>query len=148
MKAESMPCLFVLIAHAPLASALQACAVHVLGPNVEPDFLAIDIQADTPRLVSIEKAQLALNQHLQALQSLSAPEVLFLTDMRGASPFHVAKAVAQAAMPGGAPLICGVNLPLLLRAWTYRHQPLEELIQLALTGGQAGLVREDLSKSS
>jgi hypothetical protein len=49
----------------------------------------------------------------------------------------------------GAALISGTNLPLLLRAWTYRHEPLEELVRLALAGGgQAGLVREDFSLNS
>ena len=37
-------------------------------------------------------------------------------------------------------LLAGVNLPMLLRAVTYRHEPLEATTQRALAGGTQGIM--------
>ena len=38
-------------------------------------------------------------------------------------------------------LVAGVNLPMLLRAVSYRHEPLETLVQRAIAGGTAGVMQ-------
>jgi len=118
----------LLIAHAPLASALRAGALHVL-----PDacVAALDVQAaDTPEN-TLASAQAALH-------SLPAEQgVLVLADMVGATPCNVAQRLM------GRPhtrLLAGANLPMLLRALSYRHEPLDAMMRKALDGGVQGIV--------
>jgi len=59
--------------------------------------------------------------------------VLVLTDIMGASPANV-------AMKLGTACVAGVNLPMLLRVSTYRHQALTELVAKAITGGREGVL--------
>ena len=118
-----------IVAHAPLAQALKACAMHVY-PECAAEVLALDVKADdTPE------------QSLQAAQQLwlGVPEgdVLVLTDVLGATPANVAQ---QWARDRKAKIIAGVNLPMLLRSVCYRHEPLEGLMQRAMTGGALGVV--------
>ena len=45
-------------------------------------------------------------------------------------------------------IITGLNLPMLLRAISHRHEPLDEIVEKALQGGQQGVIRiRDLSKA-
>lgn len=114
----------LLIAHAPLASALRECVLHVY-PELGGEVLALDVPpneaTDTTRL-----AALAL------CAQLSSPDVLFLTDVFGATPCNVAQTVANGVH---SRLVAGVNLPMLLRTVNYRHEPLDALVARALTGG-------------
>ena len=65
---------------------------------------------------------------------LLACGVLMLTDLPGATPCNVAQRVLDA---GGRELylLSGVNLPMLLRALSYRHEPLDSMAGRALEGG-------------
>ena len=91
-----------IVAHAPLAQALKACAMHVY-PECAAEVLALDVKADdTPE------------------QSLRAAQ--------------------QWARDRKAKIIAGVNLPMLLRSVCYRHEPIEGLVQRAMTGGALGVV--------
>ena len=49
--------------------------------------------------------------------------------------FHAAQMAAY-----GTKIVAGVNLPMLLRSVCYRHEPLEGLLQRAMTGGALGVV--------
>jgi PTS system ascorbate-specific IIA component len=40
-----------------------------------------------------------------------------------------------------AKLVAGVNLPMLLRCVTYRHEPLDALVARALVGGTQGVMQ-------
>ncbi|MFT3779130.1 MAG: PTS sugar transporter subunit IIA [Ottowia sp.] len=120
----------LLIAHAPLASALRAGALHVF-PDAGDAVRALDVlPADTP------EQTLAMAQGL--LAALPAEQgVLVLTDVFGATPCNVAQRLAGGA---GVRLLAGANLPMLLRAVGYRHEPLESMAQKALAGGTQGIM--------
>ena len=95
----------VLVAHAPLASALLACAAHVF-PEALSFVHALDIPADEPPEASLAR--------VQALHSSNGLErCLVLTDVLGATPCNIAVRWAQTA---GWPVLAGVNVPMLLRA--------------------------------
>jgi len=64
--------------------------------------------------------------------------VLVLTDIYGATPSNVA---ARLLRPGRVEGIAGVNLPMLIRALSYREEPLAVLVQKALAGGSEGITR-------
>lgn len=114
----------LIIAHAPLASALRECVLHVY-PETAGGVLALDVMPnespDTTRL-----AALAL------LDQLAAPYTLVLTDVFGATPCNVAQKVVDGVH---AKLVAGVNLPMLLRTVNYRHEALDVLVARALSGG-------------
>jgi len=122
----------LLIAHAPLAQALRTCALHVF-PDCATDILALDVPADEPREHSLAAARVLLGT--------SKAAVLMLTDVHGATPSNIARALLQET-PQGIPmqLIAGVNLPMLLRAVNYRHEPLPTLVERALVGAAQGIM--------
>jgi PTS system ascorbate-specific IIA component len=62
--------------------------------------------------------------------------VLVLTDIFGASPSNLAIKLLE---PGRVEGLTGVNLPMLLRALTYREKGMEILLQRAHDGGRDGV---------
>ena len=118
-----------IVAHAPLAQALKACAMHVY-PECAAEVLALDVKADDTPEQSLLAAQ-------QLWQGVPEGDVLVLTDVLGATPANIAQ---QWARDRKAKIIAGVNLPMLLRSVCYRHEPIEGLVQRAMTGGALGVV--------
>ena len=114
----------LIIAHAPLASALQACVLHVF-PDAADAVIAMDVQADMP----INAVLTAARQHLENIDS---DQVLVLTDVFGATPCNIAQKVVDGVR---SKLVAGVNVPMLLRTVNYRHEPLDVLVTRAITGG-------------
>jgi PTS system ascorbate-specific IIA component len=114
----------LIIAHAPLASALRECVLHVY-PEAASGVLALDVLADE----STDTTRLAT---LEVLAQLGAPNTLVLTDVFGATPCNVAQKVVDGVH---SKLVAGVNLPMLLRTVNYRHEPLDVLVARALSGG-------------
>ena len=122
----------LVIAHAPLATALLQCARHVYGCDPE-QCETLDIAADAEPGAQIDIAR-------TLLASLNAREgVLVLTDLFGATPANIA---ARLVVPGEVEVLAGVNLPMLLRVLTYRSAgPLAALVEKAISGGTAGVIR-------
>jgi PTS system ascorbate-specific IIA component len=48
--------------------------------------------------------------------------------------------VGKLLRPGVVEGIAGVNLPMLIRTITYRHEPLMVLVEKAVSGGREGVV--------
>lgn len=122
----------LVIAHAPLATALLQCARHVYGGELER-CQTLDVAADAEPAAQIEGAR-------ALVASLASKEgVLVLTDLFGATPANIA---AQLLVPGEVEVLTGVNLPMLLRVLTYRAAgPLAALVEKAISGGTAGVIR-------
>jgi PTS system ascorbate-specific IIA component len=65
--------------------------------------------------------------------------VLVLTDIYGATPSNIASRLLE---PGRVEGLAGVNLPMLIRALTYREgAALAELVEKARSGAGEGIVR-------
>ena len=120
----------LIIAHAPLASALRQCVLHVFA-DAEPALAAFDVQPNVPPEETLAGAGLALDL-------LGTTNTLVLTDMFGATPCNVAHKLIDGVH---ARLVAGVNLPMLLRCVTYRHEPLDALVARALVGGTQGVMQ-------
>ena len=119
----------LLIAHAPLAHALRECALHVFA-DAGDDTGALDVDAHEPPEQTLARAQ--------ALRARWGERpVLVLSDVLGATPCNVAQRLADGER---TQLLAGVNLPMLLRAITYRAEPLAAMAQRALDGGVRGVV--------
>src|ERR1044072_1415806 len=124
----------LLIAHAPLANALRQCALHVF-PDCGTAVVAIDVQPNLSPEETLGSARIALEQLGRQPQ---VKGVLVLTDIFGATPSNVAQKLVDGV---SSRLITGVNLPMLLRAVTYRHEPLETLVSRAVVGGTQGVMQ-------
>lgn len=129
----------LIIAHAPFAQALRACAMHVF-PDCAQQVLALDVQADE----SFEQTFAAACQMVSAQQG---HDLLVLTDVFGATPSNVAQRLLQHCAAQGVQVreVTGVNLPMLLRVICYAALPLHELEQYALTGGTQGMFAVDIA---
>lgn len=119
-----------IIAHAPLASALRQCVLHVF-PDASSSIAVLDVQPNIPADESLASARMAL-----AL--LKTERTLVLTDMFGATPCNVAQKLLDGV---NSRLVAGVNLPMLLRTVTYRNESMDALVARALAGGMQGVMQ-------
>src|SRR5690606_17097321 len=67
----------------------------------------------------------------------SGEGVLVLTDIFGATPSNVASKLLE---PGRVEGIAGLNLPMLLRALTYRERDMNTLVQRTISGACDGVL--------
>jgi PTS system ascorbate-specific IIA component len=118
------------IAHAPLASALRQCVLHVF-PDNQAGVVALDVQPNMPPEETLAQARIMLEQ-------LGTSHVLVLVDVFGATPCNVAQKLVDGVH---SKLITGINLPMLLRTVSYRHEPLDALVARALVGGAQGVMQ-------
>lgn len=120
----------LIFAQKDLGQGLLHSIEHVLGavpPGVEA--FAVDYNR------SPEHTEHALREHVARLDS--GDGVLILADIYGASHSNAACRVLQ---PGHAELVCGVNLPMLIRVLNYRDRDLATVTAKALSGGAEGIV--------
>lgn len=123
----------VLVAHAPVASAMLSFVVHVLGQT--PDHVvAIDILPDA----DLQQSRRQLQQAFEMVDQGCG--VLVLADLFGATPCNLAMQVASGYAGSACSLISGLNAPMLLRTLTYREQDLQTLSEKAVLGGRNGIV--------
>ena len=119
----------LIVAHAPLASALRDCALHVF-PECAEGVQALDIAPNASPEESLVLAK-------AAMAKLNTPEVLLLSDVFGATPSNVAQKLNDGI---DTRLLAGVNLPMLLRSVCYRHETLDALAARAQAGGSQGIM--------
>ena len=120
----------LIIAHAPLASALRQCVLHVF-PDNPSGLAALDVQPNMPPEETLAQARIVGAQ-------LGCARLLVLVDVFGATPCNVAQKLVDGVH---SKLIAGVNLPMLLRAMSYRHEPLDALVARALIGATQGVMQ-------
>ena len=119
----------LIIAHAPLASALKECVAHIYG-GLPAHIGVIDVLPDS------DPAQIAALAHREIERLREDNGMLVLTDMYGATPANIASRLT--ALPG-LRVLAGVNLPMLVRGVCYRACELDTLVEKALTGATKGV---------
>lgn len=119
-----------LVTHATYGESLIQCACHVLNKR-PPQIAQIGIAAQDDPLDALPLAQqlLKLVDHGRG--------VLVMTDIFGATPANLATKLLK---PGRIEGIAGVNLPMLIRALTYRDKDMDTLIAKAVAGGRDGVL--------
>ena len=121
----------LIIAHGTLGESLIHCASHVLNKR-PPRLKQIGVTAQDDPLLLLPQAR-ALVHDLD-----DGTGVLILSDMYGGSPSNIA---AKLLVPGHVEGVAGVNLPMLIRALTYREKTLSMLVTKAVSGGCEGVLR-------
>jgi PTS system ascorbate-specific IIA component len=124
----------LIVAHGTLGESLSAAVTHVLGSR-PPQFANLSVAAtDDP-------AQL-LPRARQLVQSLDTGDgVLIFSDIYGATPCNLA---AKLLVSGRVEAVAGVNLPMLVRAFTYRDKGMDTMIKKAISGGCDGVLHIDV----
>ena len=123
----------LIVAHAPLASALKAVAAHVYadcGHAVE----ALDVlPGASPE---------AVRDQARALMRRGEPgreaDWLVLTDVFGATPCNAAMMLSD---PLHVRVVSGVNVPMLWRTLCYADETLEALVTRAVGGATQGVMQ-------
>jgi PTS system ascorbate-specific IIA component len=120
----------LIIAHAPLASALRAVAAHAF-PDCAPMLEALDVTPDM-------SPEAALSAADELLTRLGQGEVLVLTDVFGATPCNVAQRLSDGQR---VRVVTGVNVPMLWRTLCYAAEPIDALVARALAGATQGVLQ-------
>ncbi|MGA8033583.1 MAG: PTS sugar transporter subunit IIA [Casimicrobiaceae bacterium] len=120
----------LIVAHGTLGESLVNALTHVLGSRpVQLRILSITA-TDDPAAV-LPKAR-------DAVAALDTGEgVAVFCDIYGATPCNLA---IKLAVPGRVEVITGVNLPMLVRAFTYRTRSMDTLLTKAISGGCEGVL--------
>jgi mannose PTS system EIIA component len=121
----------LIIAHGTLGESLIHCASHVLNKR-PPRLKQLGMTAQDDPLLLLPQAR-AMVKELDG-----GSGVLILSDMYGGSPSNIA---AKLLIAGRVEGVAGVNLPMLIRALTYREKPLATLLSKAVSGGCEGVMR-------
>jgi PTS system mannose-specific IIA component len=120
----------LIIAHAPLATALREAVLHVFAEAGE-GVMALDVPASEDPALTRQRA-------LEMKDKLATDKVLVLSDVFGATPCNVAQKVVDGTR---SRLVVGVNLPMLLRTVNYRHEALDMLVARAVAGATQGIMQ-------
>lgn len=129
-----MPALLI-IAHAPLASALREVARHVYEEAM-PKVAALDVEREAAPADIVAQARALLAETGES-------EALVLADVFGATPFNAGLELADGVE---VRLVTGVNVPMLWRTLCYLNEPLGQLVQRAIDGAQQGVMQVSIPR--
>ena len=120
----------LIVSHGTFGEALMHSASHVLGKRPQQvRQMGVALHDDPDKI---------LPQARELLRQLDSGEgVLILTDMLGATPSNIATRLLE---PGKVEGLAGASLPMLIRALTYRDEPLAAVVEKAMSGGREGVV--------
>ncbi|MBL8439064.1 MAG: PTS fructose transporter subunit IIA [Zoogloeaceae bacterium] len=119
-----------LITHGTLGESMLQCACHVLNKR-PPQMAQLGVAAQDDPLDLLPVAQQMVGW------TDKGAGTLVLTDLFGATPSNIATKLIE---PGRVEVIAGLNLPMLMRALTYRDRDMTTLIQRAVSGGCEGVL--------
>ena len=120
----------LIIAHDALGQSLVDAVTHVLGGR-PPQFGVFPVKAGDDPLALLPKARAAV------AELDSGEGVAILSDLYGATPCNLAVKLADR---GHVEVIAGVNLPMLVRTFTYRTKGMDTLVKKAISGGCEGVL--------
>jgi mannose PTS system EIIA component len=121
----------LIVSHGAFGESLIHSASHVLGKR--PLYLrqlGVTVHDDPEAILPVGEDLIRFLDQGQG--------VLVLSDIYGATPSNIAVKLLK---PGKVEGVAGVNLPMLIRALTYRDEPLESVLDKALSGATEGVMR-------
>jgi len=121
----------LIVSHGAFGESLIHSASHVLGKR--PTYLrqlGVTVHDEPEALIPVAEDLIRFRDQ--------GAGVLVMADIYGATPANVA---CKLLRPGRVEGIAGVNLPMLIRALTYREEPLLSVRDKALAGATEGVMR-------
>lgn len=121
----------LIVSHGAFGESLIHSASHVLGRR--PTYLrqlGVTVHDDPEALLPVAEDLIRFLDQ--------GAGVLVLTDIYGATPSNIASRLLK---PGRVEGLAGVNLPMLIRALTYREEPLLVMRDKAFGGATEGITR-------
>lgn len=119
----------LLITHNDIGNALLNTATHMLG------MCPLMVSA-LPVLPDCDPEAMVRRSRELVRQLDHGDGVLVLSDMYGSTPSNIA---ARLAADGEVMVVCGVNLPMLVRVMNYPRLSLPDLADKAESGGRDGI---------
>jgi PTS system ascorbate-specific IIA component len=120
----------LLITHQAIGSALVEAARHVM-PH-------LPLKVDVVEIGDCSDPAGTLTSTAHAARALdTGGGVLVLSDLYGSTPCNVAHRLGGLGVR--ARCVSGLNLPMLLRVLNYADKPLDELAEVAASGGRGGI---------
>ena len=124
----------LIIAHDTLPESLVRALTHVLG-TTPPQLETLSVKATDDPFDLLPGARATVDR------LDTGDGVLLFSDIYGATPCNLAGKLQQ---PGRVVLVTGVNLPMLVRAFTYRERGLDTMVTKAVSGGRDGVLRVEI----
>jgi len=121
----------LLIGHDTLPDSLVQAVSHVLGAR-PPQLETLSVSCTDDPLDLLPRARAAI------ARLDTGDGVLVFSDIYGATPCNL---VCKLVEPGRVEAVAGVNLPMLVRAFTYRAKGMDTMIKKAVSGGCEGVLR-------
>ncbi|WP_329741113.1 PTS fructose IIA subunit family protein [Dyella sp. A6] len=120
----------LLMTHESVGQALVSAARHVM-PTLPLRVATVEVPAHS----DLDAMRDLTAHHAHELDQ--GDGVLVLADLYGATPCNIGLSLGSL----GVRLRCvsGLNLPMLLRVLNYADKPLDELAEIAATGGRGGI---------
>ncbi len=119
----------IVVAHADYGSALLRTAEFILGPLSDCSSISVDVGQEVPEIVR------RLRDATERLDKGAG--VIILTDMFGGTPTNLALSLLSSH---NVEVVTGVNLPMVLKVFSSRSQPLAELARMVSEAGVKGIV--------
>lgn len=119
----------IVVSHADYGSAMLRTAEFILGPLSDCTSISVDVGQEVPETVR------RLKDAAQRLDKGAG--VIILTDMFGGTPTNLALSLLGSH---NIEVVTGVNLPMLLKVFSSRTEPLPTLATIASEAGIKGIV--------
>lgn len=121
----------LLMTHEAVGKALVSASRHVM-PQLPLKVDAMEISADA----NVSSMRGVTTRHVRDLDS--GDGVLVLSDLYGATPCNIGLSLGDLGVR--VRCVSGLNLPMLLRVMNYAEKPLDELAEIAASGGRGGIL--------
>lgn len=119
----------IVVAHTDYGAALLRTAEFILGPLNDCTSISVDVAYEVSETVQ------RLTDATQRLDKGAG--VLLLTDMFGGTPTNLSLSLLG---KHEVEVVTGVNLPMILKVFSSRTKPLDELADIAGEAGKSGIV--------
>lgn len=120
----------LLVTHGKLGHFMLDCMRDMIGE--------LPLPADVLEVRRVQAHEVLINQGTKMIERLDmGAGVLLLTDAFGSTPSNIANKLSAIH---GSPVVSGLNLPMLVRAFNYPRAGVDELAKLAVEGGQRGII--------
>ena len=121
----------LVITHNRIGADILTTAQDILGRALPINTRVIEIKPDSVFEQKLSRAQ-------KDIEELDSGEgVLILTDLFGATPANIAK---KAASGHNAAVVCGINLPMVVRVLNYFNLPLKKIVYKATSAGHDSII--------